>query len=100
MHSRHFPEEPSRGFPEVIVVGIVVASVILLVVMNASVEFSHVNSSNGWAVQGGRKDFLKDFLTEALKVYCLRISLLGLLSGLSGQLSLESFLKDSLKEFP
>ena len=50
MHSRHFPEEPSRGFPEVIVVGIVVASVILLVVMNTSVEFSHVKSSSGWAV--------------------------------------------------
>ena len=50
MSSRYFPEEPRRSFPEVIVVGIVVASVILLVVTNTSVEFSHVKSSSGWAV--------------------------------------------------
>ena len=37
---------------------------------------------------------------EALKVLVLGISLMGLLGGLSGQLSLESFLEDSLKEFP
>ena len=50
MNSRHFPEEPSRGFPSVVVGIIVVVSVILLVVMSTSVEFSHVSSSSGWAV--------------------------------------------------
>ncbi len=34
-----------------------------------------------------------------LKVFSLGISLLGLLRGLSGQVSLENFLEDSLKEF-
>ena len=43
MNSRHFPEEPSRGFPSVVVGIIVVVSVILLVVMSTSVEFSHVS---------------------------------------------------------
>ncbi len=68
--------------------------------MSTLVEFSHVNSSSGWAVWGSRKDSPKDFLTDVLKVFPLGISLLGLLRGLSGQLSLESFLEDSLKEFP
>ena len=50
MSSRHFPEEPSRGFPSVVVGIIVVVSVILLVVMNTLVEFSHVSSSSGCVV--------------------------------------------------
>ncbi len=51
MNSRHFPEEPSRGFPSVVVgIIVVVVSVILLVVMSTLVEFSHVSSSSGWVV--------------------------------------------------
>ena len=64
--------------------------------MSTSVEFSHVSSSSG---RGSRKDCPENFLTEVLKVFPLGISLMGLLGGLSGQLSLDNFPKDSLKEF-
>ena len=50
--------------------------------------------------RGAVRIALRIFSKEALKVYSLGISLLGLLRVLSGQLYLETSLEDSLQEFP